>query len=370
MARALQLLIGLCLFAAVAQCTTYTVYAGAASTDGNWVLLSYYPWGTVDFSITAGDSIVFVVGGFPKTIVITDRPFIPLVDDDTGLYDPTLVTASGSNPITVVFPSNETYSSGLLPVGSNFTFTFASEGAYELFEIMEGKTVATVNVNPAGTPNTYTPAQIDRYARDAISRDEVTGYETLAAATAASGAPAGSIALGYAAAPLSYTGYIGGNPIQIFLGSAVTFINRDVRPLNVFMNTSNEITVPQLPFGGPTFLTASGSSIEGTNAVSSGLIYTAGTFSITMNKLGTFTWISTISGQSGNVTVVKPPPKPKPLAGGRAFAAFVVIVAILLLIFVIGCIVIIACKYACIQAKQLEARAEQSFSKLHLTDNL
>jgi len=259
-----------------------------------------------------------------------------------------------------------------LNIGANFTFTFATAGTYKIFEIIEASAVLPpLLVNPAGTPGPYSPVQIERYARDAMYSDENTGFQQISAATDASALGTQAIRLSFNTGSISYTGFAGGSPIKVVIGTSLKFTNMDTRPVNVFVNSSSDFTVSSGLFGGSYFVNASGDHVgEPPAAVSSGLIYPTTTFSILFSKLGTYTWHSTITGLSGDVTVVPAPPVLKPLAGGRAFAAFIVVVAVLLLIFVIGCIVIIACKQACLQAKMLEDKVSKSVGNLHLADDL
>ena len=183
MAKALVAIAVLLLLCATARCAVFTIQAGTTSTDGNWILRGYYPLNVLSgFSIEQGDSIVFSVGGFAKAITITDRLFIPIIDEATGIFDPAFTTPSSSFPVTVTDPSNETYTSGLLAVGASVEFIFASSGNFEIFEIMEGKVVTTIVVNPTGTPATYSPVQVARYLADAVSQDELEGFKNFAAA--------------------------------------------------------------------------------------------------------------------------------------------------------------------------------------------
>lgn len=356
-------------FLAVASCAHFTVQAGQVSVDGNWILRSYHPLTAAGFSIEQGDSITFVVGGYSKAIIISDRLFFALIDDDTGAPN-SILDRAANNSITVT-ETNATYSSGLLNIGETFTVLFDAPGTYGLFDIMSGDNLPSIVVTPTGTPATYSPALANQTMLDSIDKDEAAGFEASTAATDASGLT-GVIRLGYQADPNSYNGFVGGNPVSVVRDKTLTFRNQDTRVLNVFINTSNvfEPSATEL-FGGSVFWTPSGSSIGAAGLfASSGLLYPGQSFTVTFTALGTYTWHSTIGGYTGNITVVKPPPQLRALSGGRAFAAFIIVIAILLLIVVIGCIVIIVCKYSCIEAKRLEAKAEQSFRNLHLTDDL
>lgn len=227
-----------------AHAAVFTLQAGAISPDRQWLFLSVYPLTGLNppFAIAAGDAIVFVCEGSEKAIVITNRPYVPLLTP-VGDLDATL-SASWTSPLVVV-QQNATYSSGLLSPGENFTFVFPVAGLWPLFDPVSSLALGVVEVVSAGAP--YTPEQVAVFTADQIARDYALATGSLYAASDVSQLQVGSILLSWSDNSSRYSLLRALSALTSFRGSTslyapetaslvvykrrvVTIFNRDRRP--------------------------------------------------------------------------------------------------------------------------------------------
>ena len=320
MARA-ALVIVMCLLVP-ALGAVYTVQAGAVSEDGQWLFVGVYPIAGLSppFAVQVGDSIEFVCGGSAKAVVFTDRPYIPLVDR-TGRLDGTLV-ASGPSPLALISP-NVTYSSGVLRPGDTFTFTFLAENTWHVFDPISSLRLGQVPVQ--ATPAPYTPAEVSAFTTDQIDRDEAIASGSLLAATDVDDAPVGEIRLSWSA---NATG-TGSNAysllrvqtsltdppadsnsnffpptrrpsLVVYKNEAVTFINRDLRLWNVFVNATGLFAPDSTYGGGALFLLPSASAVlthSRASYASSGVLAPGAGWRCLFRDTGTYYFTATSVGR-------------------------------------------------------------------------
>lgn len=345
MARA-ALVILMCLLVP-ALGAVYTVQAGAVSEDGQWLFFGLYPIAGLSppFAVQVGDSIEFVCGGSAKAIVFTDRPYIALVDR-TGLLDGSLV-ASGPSPLALISP-NVTHSSGVLYPGDTFTFTFPAEDTWHIFDPISSLRLGQVSVQAAPAP--YTPAEVSAFITDQIDRDEALASGSLLAATDVDDAPVGEIRLswstnatGTAYSLLRVQASLADPPadsnsnfypptqrpsLLVYKNEAVTFVNRDLRLWNVFVNATGVFAPDSTYGGGALFLLPSASAVlthSRTAYASSGVLAPGAGWRCLFRNTGTYHFTSTLTGLSGVIRVVNPPGTATSV--GRVFATIFIVIA-------------------------------------------
>lgn len=284
--------------------TAWSVRAGSGTPDSAVTGFAFYP---STITIDVGDSITWTIAGDAHTVTfLSGAPQPPPVS-------PAAATPSGGSTYNGTGLTN----SGIVPPGQRYTLTFTTAGTFAYLCLLHPGMVATVVVQPAGTPYPVTQAQYNESAAIQSQRDLIVGInaKNLANPTTSTNADGSTN-------HNAWTGTSGGrsavmrflpSTLTIAVGDTVTWTNADMLDPHT-VTFAPDGNYPDFP--SPTAITpAGGPTYDGTTFTNSGLIVPAGvsfpglpttsSYTLKFTKAGVYTYRCLIHDEIGMIGKIR-----------------------------------------------------------------
>lgn len=273
---------------------TWQAHAGSGIGAGLVTVMKFYP---DTITIDEGDSLSWNVEGDAHSIgflsgAAAPDPFSPAAQLPTGgsTYDGTGIV-----------------SSGIITPGTNYTLTFTKAGTYQYNCLIHPGMMATVVVQPAGTPYPHPQRFYDHEYQIGKAQDVIGGVKLLAQQTPprptlnTDGSKNYSVNVGLGNGTTSIMRFFPGTRI-IHVGDSITFTNRDpMMPHTVtFPGSDGQFQDIFTLLGAATY--------DGSTLTSSGILMANQTYTLTFTKAGRFNYECLLHdeiGMKGKIIVIQ-----------------------------------------------------------------